>query len=344
MCHVSSPRPRAWLVGALVVLLAACAPASSAPLPRAGTAPMLRGSYNDTTTPFKLVSMPALIRHRYDGHGLEITRTLARGPVFTRHAVRYRSGALTVTGMMNEPSGPGRHPVVVLAHGYVDPRRYTSGSMLVREQDELARSGFVSLAIDYRSHARSSRETADPVARPLGYPEDLVNAVAAVRTSRLAFLDGTRVGLLGRSMGGGVVLDALAAQPRLARAAVLFSPVSSSAADQYARWVASDASLRSRVVDAYGTPRTNPVLWRQASAGEYLGRVAAPVQVHHGTADAVCPLAWSRATTSALREHGKDVTLLEYPGEGHRFSQAARGTFLDRALAFLHQHLDRRSS
>jgi dipeptidyl aminopeptidase/acylaminoacyl peptidase len=335
---VSSRTLSAWLVVALVVLLAACAPASSTPLP--WTAPVLRGSYNDTTTPFKLVSMPALIRHRYDGRDLSVTRTVARGPAYTRYAVRYRSGALTVTGMMNVPSASGRHPVVVLAHGYADPARYTSGSMLTREQAALAQSGFVTLAIDYRNFAGSSRETARPVARPLGYPEDLVNAVSAVRTSRLPFLDGGRIGLLGRSMGGGVVLDALAARRHLAQAAVLSSPVSASAADQYTRWVAQDPSLRRRVVGAYGTPYTRPVFWRQASAGEYLDRIDVPLQIHHGTADPMCPVRWSEATTAGLRARGKEVTLYEYPGQGHRFDATALSRFLGRALAFLHQHLD----
>jgi dipeptidyl aminopeptidase/acylaminoacyl peptidase len=338
--HVSSRTVQAWLTSALVVLLAACTPAASSPLPRPGTAPVLHGAYNDTSTPFKLVSMPALIRHRYDGRELRTTRTVARGPAFTRYAVRYRSGALRVTGMMNVPRTPGRHPVVVVAHGYADPARYTSGSMLVREQAALAQSGFVSLAVDYRNFAGSSREDAVPVARPLGYPEDLVNAVAAVRGSRLPFLDGTRVALLGRSMGGGVVLDALAARPHLARAAVLSSPVSSSAADQYARWAAPDPSLRHRVVSAYGTPRSNPAFWRHASVSSYLGRVDVPLQIHHGTSDLMCPVRWSETTATALRREGKDVTLYEYPGQGHRFDDVARSRFLERALAFLHAHLD----
>lgn len=330
---------RVALAIALVVLLAACAPASSTPLPGTGTAQVLHGAHNDTSTPFTLVSLPALQQHRYDGHGLRITRTLAAGPVFTRYAVRYLSGALTVTGVLNVPGGGGRHPVVVLAHGYADHTRYTTGSMLTREQVALVRSGFVALAIDYRNYAGSSRETGDPVARPLGYPADLVNAVTAVRASRLPFLDGSRVGLLGRSMGGGVVLDALAARPHLAQAAVLSSPVSSMAADQYARWVLTDTSLRRRVVTAYGTPTTNPGFWRRASVRDYLGRIDVPLQIHHGTADLMCPIRWSEATTTELRAQGKDVTLYEYPGEGHRFD-ASSSKVMARTLHFLHAHLD----
>ena len=125
----------------LVGLLAACAPASSRMLDVPGTAPVLLGAHNDTSTPFNLVSVPALIHHTYDARGLRLTRVLARELAFTRYAVSYRSGRLTVTGVMDVPSRPGRHPVVVIAHGYSDPARYTSGSMLEREQAYLAEHG-----------------------------------------------------------------------------------------------------------------------------------------------------------------------------------------------------------
>ena len=334
-----SPRiTRPLVVLALAGLVAACAPASSSTLGVAGTAPVLLGAHNDTSTPFNLVSVPALTAHRYDGRGLRITDTLTKGLAFTRYAVAYRSGRLTVTGVMNVPNRPGRHPVVVIAHGYVDPARYTTGSMLEREQAALAQNGFVAFQVDYRNYARSTRESTDPVARPLGYPADLVNAVAALKRAHLPFADTARIGLFGRSMGGGVVLDALVARPHLARAAVLYAPVSSLASDTYRRWVVPDAALRQRVEGAYGTPASNPRFWRQAGSRAYLDRVEVPIQINHGTADLICPVRWSEATTGALRARGKNVTLDEYPGEDHRFGRSwAR--FMHRAVTFLRAEL-----
>lgn len=323
---------------ALAGLVTACAPAASTTLPVPGTAPVLVGAHNDTSTPFNLVSVPALTAHRYDGRGLRITGTLARQLAFTRYAVSYRSGRLTVTGVMVVPNRSGRHPVVVIAHGYGDPARYTTGSMLEREQAMLAENGLVAFQIDYRNYAGSTRESTAPVARLLGYPADLVNAVAALKKADLSFADTTRIGLFGRSMGGGVVLNALVARPHLAKAAVLYSPVSSLAADNYRRWVAGEPTLRARVVTAFGTPRSRPAFWRQASSRTYLDRVAVPIQIDHGTADQVCPVRWSRATTRALRAAGKDVTLYEYPGEGHRFDRSWV-RFMHRSVVFLRREL-----
>lgn len=283
---------------------------------------MATAAHNDTSTPFNLVSMPALIRHEYDGRGLEIGRLLAAEVSSNRYHVTYRSGSLTISGQLTVPRRAGRFPLVVLAHGYEAPVTYRSGAALSREQAHLSARGYVVLLTDYRSYGDSDRDSAEPVAAPLGYPEDLVNAVLAVRRSHLPFVDGSRVGALGRSMGGGVALQAVAARPRLFDALVLYAPVSSLASDNYQRWVAGKGDLDARVLSTYGAPQDNPRFWQEASVRSYLRRVDAPVQVHHGLADTVCPVAWSRATVEALRRAGQSVEYFEYPGERHRFDES----------------------
>ncbi|HET6626677.1 MAG TPA: alpha/beta fold hydrolase [Nocardioidaceae bacterium] len=314
----------AMLVVALLALTA-CAPAASHTLAVRPPVPAVLGAHNDTSTPFKLVSLPALIEHEYDGRALRLDHVIAEELAFTRYHITYRSGDLRIGGVMNVPTRPGRHPVLVLAHGYLEPADYRNGAGLVREQAYLATNGFVVLHPDYRNYGDSDREQAERVAAPLGYPEDVVNAVRALRKADLPFADTSRIGLFGRSMGGGVALDALVARPDLVDAAVLYSPVSSLAADNFDRWVRGNdlhRDLEKRVVDTYGSPEDNPGFWRRASARNYLDRVDVPVQIHHGTADPICPVRWSEATAAALRDAGKDVRLFEYPGQLHRFDSA----------------------
>ena len=156
------------------------------------------------------------------------------------------------------PNRSGRHPVVVIAHGTATrpatpPAPCSSVSRRCSPRTASSRSRSTTAT----TPARPGRAPT-PVARPLGYPADLVNAVAALKKAHLSFTDTTRIGLFGRSMGGGVVLNALVARPHLAQAAVLYSPVSSLAADNYRRWVADDPTLRARVVNAFGTPPSRP--------------------------------------------------------------------------------------
>jgi dipeptidyl aminopeptidase/acylaminoacyl peptidase len=288
------------------------------------------------------VSLPALMAKEYDGGGLRLGRVLARTPDYTRRAVTYRSGDLRVSGIMNVPDGRGPFPVLVLLHGYIDPAYYVTGQGLMREQDYLARSGYAVLHVDYRNHAGSDADPAAERRLRLGYTEDVVNAVLAVRRSRLPFLDGERVGLLGRSMGGGVTYNALVAQPGLVDAAVVFAPVSSRAADNFNRWIRNDSErsgLAAQIIDRYGAPEDSPQFWRAVSPRPYFDRITEPVLIHHGTADDSCPIRWTRATYAAMQRSGVDTTLFVYDGEAHAFGPQWPLS-MRRSVRFLDRHLD----
>jgi dipeptidyl aminopeptidase/acylaminoacyl peptidase len=69
-----------------------------------------------------------------------------------------------------------------------------------------------------------------------------------------------------------------------------------------------------------------------------LDRVDVPVQVHHGDADVVCPVGWSRATVAAMRTSGVRVDYREYAGEGHAFGEAWQ-PMVQRSASFLDAHV-----
>ncbi|MDP9417115.1 MAG: alpha/beta fold hydrolase [Actinomycetota bacterium] len=287
------------------------------------------------------VSLPALMRKRYDGRDLRVGRVLARTTAYTQHFVTYRSGKLRISGILNVPAGDGPFPVLVLAHGYIDPAVYTNGQGLKREQDYLAREGYVVLHTDYRNHAQSDDDPGNEVELRLGYTEDVVNAVLAVKRSRLPYLDRERIGLLGRSLGGGIVYNVLAAKPGLVDAAVAFAPVSADAVDNFERWTRGEPGrerLTRQIIGRYGAPERNRSFWRGVSAITYFDRVRDPLLIHHGTADDTCPIRWSRRAHEALRDKGKDVRLLTYDGEGHAFGPQWP-TSMRRTVAFFEKRL-----
>ena len=285
------------------------------------------------------VSLPALMARDYDGRGLRVGPVLLRTDAYTRHAVTYRSGELRISGIMNIPDGRGPFPALVLNHGYIDASYYVSGQGLAREQDFLARAGYVVLHTDYRNHAGSDHAPATERRLRLGYTTDGINAVLAIKRSRLPYLDGERVGLLGRSMGGGVTYNALVVRPGLVDAAVVYASVSSRTADNFDRWIRDDRARLSRtIIDDYGSPERNPEFWRGVSPYTYFDRISEPILIHHGTIDDTCPLRWTERTVAKLRKLGKDVRLRLYEGEGHTFysdwtlSMRRSVAFFDREL------------
>jgi dipeptidyl aminopeptidase/acylaminoacyl peptidase len=281
------------------------------------------------------VSLQALAAKKYPGGTLRLGRVLARNAAYTRYFVTYPSGSLMISGILNVPSTPGPHPALVLAHGHIDLDIYTNGRGLMREQDYLARRGYVVLHTDYRNHAQSSKDPNSEVNLRLGYTEDVINAVLALRTSQS--VDPNRIGLLGRSMGGGITYNVLVTQPGLVKAGVVFAPVSSDTVDNFNRWTRSDTTASAAILRAHGEPSRNPTFWRNVSPINSFNRVTEPVLIHHGTADSTCPIAWSTKTLAALKKAGKTATMYTYPGEEHAFGPAWP-TSMARTVSFLKQY------
>lgn len=323
-----------------LVLVAAAALAGCAPRPPDVVAPELSSSQppQPATSSAPWPSIPALASYPLDGRELKLGQVLARTATYTRYFTSYRSGQLSISGIINVPHGDGPWPVLILNHGYIDPAVYTNGRGLRREQDYLASHGYAVLHPDYRNHAQSDRTEDANLSLRLDYAVDAANAVLAVRASGLPQLDGSRIGMLGHSMGGGVTTNVLVAKPDLVRAAVLLAPVSADAAANFERWTRSRREVSQTIIERYGTPTTSPAFWRDASAASFLDRTQAPVLIHHGTADESVPIEWSRQLAEALRSAGKDVTLREYEGEPHEFA-AAWPLVMERTLEFFNEHV-----
>jgi dipeptidyl aminopeptidase/acylaminoacyl peptidase len=283
-------------------------------------------------------SLPALMRADFDGRGLRVVRTEYRTDAYTRQQVTYRSNDTTVSGVLVRPHGKGPFPAVVLNHGYIDPSYYVTGQGLAREQDWLARAGFVVLHTDYRGHAASDPAGDLDRESRLGYTRDSINAVLALE--RLPYVDPDKTAMLGRSMGGGVTLDALVAAPGLVDAAVVYASVSSSFLDNLRRWTIPERPEAAQALfDRFGTPQESPGFYRRLSPRTYFDRITEPLLMFHGTADSTCPPAWSRTTHRLLEDAGVEATLVEYPGEEHAFYARWQDSIV-RTVAFLRRQLD----
>lgn len=282
-------------------------------------------------------SLPALMRQQHPGGKIRVGRQVLRNDAYTRWEVTYPSGPTTVSGVLLRPRGRGPFPAVVLNHGYIEPSVYVTGQGLMREQDALARAGFVVLHTDYRGHAASDPASVLGQQTRLGYTRDTLEAVASLK--RLPSVDPDRVAMLGRSMGGGVTLNALVVAPGAVRAAVVFAPVSSDFLDNFRRWtVAERPDAAAAFYARHGTPESAPRLYRDLSARTFFDRVTEPVLIHHGTADDTCPIQWSRTTQRLLRQAGARSRLDVYPGEQHAFGPQWPLS-MDRTIRFLRTRL-----
>jgi len=309
-----------------ILLLAACSSKATS---------IGEGASGSTLHP---VSIEAYMEKDFNGSDLQLGNILAQNEVYTRYSITYRSGNLTISGIMNIPNGTGSFPVIILNHGFADTTQYKSGGGLKNEQDYLARKGYVVVHPDFRNHALSDKDENAEIQFRLGYAEDAINAILAVKAARLPNIDTQRVGMLGHSMGGGVTLNALVIRPDIIDAAVLYVPVTGSARAFYEKWTWYNFSRARAIRSLYGSPRQNPEFWDAVSAINYLDRITGTVMIHHGTADRTVPLQWSRDLNERLTTLGKDSTFHTYEGEKHLFEKDWQ-LLMERSMEFFDAQL-----
>lgn len=284
------------------------------------------------------VSLPALMREDFRASRVRVVRVVGETEAYTRSEVTYDSGGVTVSGVLLRPHGRGPFPGIVLNHGYIDPPFYAPGQGLAREQEHLARAGFVVLHTDYRGHAGS--DPAAPLDREsrLGYTRDAIHAVLALE--REPYVDPDRMALLGRSMGGGVTLNALVVYPDLVEAAVVYASVSSRYLDNLRHFTAPNRPDAMRALfDRFGTPGESPRFYRELSSRTFFDRISDPILMHHGSVDETCPFPWATTTQRLLERAGADSRLEVYRGERHTFGPQWQAS-IERTVEFLRRRFD----
>lgn len=260
--------------------------------------------------------------------------------------VSYRSDGFKIYALMSLPPTPppaGGYPTLILAHGYINPQSYqTTGTDYAAFIAAYCNAGYLVLKPDYRGNGHSEGVPEGGHFSP-AYTYDILNLAASLRS--LPQTNPARLALLGHSLGGHVLLRALVASHDLPiKAAILASGVVGSLQDIAYHWpspVPSDIPpIRDQVIAQYGSPQQNPAFWHDASAINYVSAIHCPVQINHGTADTVVPIAFSQHLDAALTAAGKPHEFNAYPGGDHQYTNPTiRQEFLQNSLTFLRQYL-----
>jgi dipeptidyl aminopeptidase/acylaminoacyl peptidase len=128
-------------------------------------------------------------------------------------------------------------------------------------------------------------------------------------------IDGERIGIMGQSYGGFMVLSAITEHPELWCAAVDYYGIA-----DFVTLLAGTGAWRSNHRAAeYGHPGRDADLFARISPIHRVDRIRVPVLVAHGTRDPRVPIGESEQFVAALQERQKPVTYLTFEYAGHGF-------------------------
>lgn len=241
-----------------------------------------------------------------------------------------------VTGLAYVPAGAGPFPVIVQLRGYVNREAYTPGEGTRRSAEVYARNGFMSLAPDFLGYGGSDMPSSDVFEERFQTYIVALHVLASL--SSIPKADTSRVSLWGHSNGGQIALTVLEilGQRGERYPATLWAPVTkpfpysilyyTDDFDDHGKMLRKRLSEFESQYDAELYSLTN-----------YMERIAAPIQIHQGTADDAVPVKWSDTFVDMLEEKGKDVTYYTYPGADHNMV-GAWDTVVSRDIQFFRRH------
>jgi dipeptidyl aminopeptidase/acylaminoacyl peptidase len=256
--------------------------------------------------------------------------------------VRFKSfDGLMVPNLLYQPhQATPQHPApaMVLVHGGPGGQTRAVYSPLVQY---LVNHGYVVLGVNNRGSSGYGKSffTADDRKHGREPLWDCVEAKKYLQT--LSFVDPNRIGIIGGSYGGYMVLAALAFQPDVFAVGVDLFGVSN--------WVRTLKSIppyweseRKALYAEIGDPEKDEQMLREISPLFHADKIRRPLMVLQGANDPRVIKAESDEIVAEARKNGVPVEYVLFPDEGHGFRKIRNEIEGDRKiLGFLDKYLKR---
>jgi dipeptidyl aminopeptidase/acylaminoacyl peptidase len=233
--------------------------------------------------------------------------------------VRFRAhDGVALTGWLYRPRGAGGAPAAYVVDFHGGPEGQARPALNATYQALLAR-GIGVFAPNVRGSSGFGKRfvNLDNGAMRENAVRDIRACAEYLTANRIA--DPRRVGIMGGSYGGYMVMAGLADYPdRFAAGVNLFGVVNFATFFKNTEpWMAAISTVE------YGNPATEADLLRRLSPIHRVDRVTAPTLVLHGANDTNVPVVEAEQVVASLKRRGVPVEYVLFPDEGHGWRKTA---------------------
>ena len=206
------------------------------------------------------------------------------------------------------PRVPGkRYPVFFYVYGGPHGQLVTRGWYRdLPLHQYLVDQGWIVFALDNRGTERRGTKFESAIYRAMGGAEveDQLAGLAWLKSQ--PFVDPGKIGVMGWSYGGYMVLRMLEKAPGAFAAGVAVAPVT--------RWELYDTHYTERYL---GDPRTEPNAYRTSNVLDDASKIRDPLLVMHGMSDDNVVFENSTALIARLQQEKRPFEMMVYPGAAH---------------------------
>lgn len=225
----------------------------------------------------------------------------------------FESEAGKVSGMLTRPKKEGKFPAIIMIRGWIEPATYETGDGTWRVAEELAKSGFATLAPDFLGYGDSDNPPDNVWAERFLKPTTVMDLIASLDS--LDFVENEKIGIWGHSNGGMISLAVLEISGQ-GYPTVLWAPV--------CKPFPYDILVYTDDYDDKGKAlRRNLAMFEarydvdKYSIDEYFDWIIGSLQIHQGTADEWIEKEWTDQLVEDLKNEEVEYEYYVYQGADH---------------------------
>ncbi|MDE7308537.1 MAG: alpha/beta fold hydrolase [Lachnospiraceae bacterium] len=241
-----------------------------------------------------------------------------------------QNGENTIYGKLYVPVEEGKHPVIILSHGYNG-----TNNDFVNECKYYAQNGYLAYAFDFCGGSGGSKSTGKTTDMTIFTEKSDVLAIFDYFQT-MENVDTEQIFLFGGSQGG--LVTALAAEERAekVKGMILYFPAFSIPDDWRKNY--PDIEKIPETVDFWGLKLGRNFFTdiHDFYTFDNIGSYDKDVLILHGDRDEIVPLSYS-VEAQKKYPHAELITM---NGEGHGFSPTGANTAKEKVLEYLQKHTD----